>query len=137
LDSLRFDCLTRALATAPSRRDLTRVLTGLALGGGAAAARLADVNAKKCGPCKKKKHGKCKKKKPDDSPCNGEGKCLNGTCNQPPTCGGLFQFCFTDDECCSGDCPFNLAECRQGAADTPCHNAGDCLSNVCIGFRCQ
>jgi hypothetical protein len=139
METERFDRLTRGLAADPSRRDLIRVLAGLALGG-AAAARMADAEAKKCGPCKKKKKGKCKKKKPNDTPCETTGKCLNGTCNQPPTCQPAFALaCFDGGDCCSGACLgiFPNSNCGQGAQGTPCFTNNDCTSNSCIGFVCQ
>jgi hypothetical protein len=140
MDTGRFDHLTRALAVAPSRRGITRTFIGLAFGGAAALELIVDAEAKKCGVCKKKKKGKCKKKKPNDTACDGTGKCLNGTCNQPPDCLPGFAFaCLDGNACCSGLCQglFPTSQCSKGAKDTPCYNNVDCTSNVCIGFRCQ
>jgi hypothetical protein len=131
----RFDRLARAFITTPSRRALLTLL-----GSGLAVAKTAETAAKKkCGPCKKKKKGKCKKKKPNDTPCNGEGRCLNGVCNQPPTCSPALNLCIVDGDCCSGDC-VGVAfpgDCAPGEAGTPCFNDSDCTSGVCTGFRCQ
>src|SRR5262245_31854845 len=124
MDSARFDALTRALAALPARRALRRALFALALGGAAVALPRAERAAKKkCGPCKQKKKGKCKKRKPNNTPCNGTGQCLNGTCNPQPTCEPAFALaCVSGDECCSGACigPFPTSNCGQGAAGAPC-----------------
>jgi hypothetical protein len=140
VETERFDRLTRVLVTAPSRRALTRALFGLTLGGAAAVELGRNVEAKKCGSCKKKKKGKCKKKKPNDTACDGTGKCLNGTCNQPPVCEPAFSIvCFDDSECCSNAYAglFPNTQCSQGGGNTPCITNADCISNVCVGFRCQ
>jgi hypothetical protein len=141
VESTRFDAVIRGLASAPSRRAVVRgvlaVAVAVAVGGAAGSARMTDSEAKeKCGPCKKKKKGKCKKNKPNNTPCNGEGTCLNGVCNQPPVCSPAFTFgCVNNPTCCSGACSANF--CAVGAAGTPCLSNPDCFSNACIGFRCQ
>src|SRR5215208_3853558 len=104
MDADRFDSLARTLTTMGSRRALAA-----AIGGALGVIALADPknaaagNSGKCKPtcdecekcdkgkCHKTKHGKvCKKgkckPKPNDSPCSGSGRCLNGTCNLPPVC---------------------------------------------------
>jgi hypothetical protein len=80
-----FARLTRAfMGTHPrrmTRRGMTRLLGGLALGGPLALVGLAEAEAKckkKCGPCKRCTKGKCKPK-PAGTVCAG-GTCQSGSC---------------------------------------------------------
>src|SRR5215213_4723115 len=85
MDTDAFTTLTRSLSStqprSTTRRRLTRLLGGLALGGPLALLGLSQAEAtckKKCGPCKRCKKGKCKPK-PAGTACTG-GTCQNGTC---------------------------------------------------------
>ena len=86
MDHQAFDGLTRSLTASltgsTTRRGITRLLGGLALGGPLALLGLGEAGAtctKKCGPCKRCKKGKCKGKKPDGTACTG-GTCQRGVC---------------------------------------------------------
>jgi hypothetical protein len=96
-------------------------------------------------PCKECQNGTCANK-PNDSACQGAGRCLNGVCNPPPTCTPAFQPCYVSlPPLCCGD---NLAcwssvqgttpTCRGyfGGEGSPCHTGIDCRSQECIGYRC-
>src|SRR5215213_3578267 len=85
MDHGTLDALTRSLTDSPpgstTRRTMTRLLGGLALGGPLALLGLREAEAKckkKCGPCKRCKKGKCKPK-PAGTACAG-GTCHKGTC---------------------------------------------------------
>jgi hypothetical protein len=95
MDNEAFDSVARSLGTAgsgsTSRRGMTRLLGGLALGAPLALLGMPSVDAneakckKKCGPCKRCKKGTCKAK-PAGSACAG-GTCQGGRCvpaNDPP-----------------------------------------------------
>lgn len=91
-------------------------------------------------PCKECQNGACVDRA-GNTPCNGTGLCLNGTCNQQPNCVPFASVCSTTGvPCCAagstctgapGTCP------DQGGAGTGCLHDFECLSNSCIGFRCQ
>ena len=80
-----FDSLTRSLTASltgrTTRRGITRLLGGLALGGPLALLGLSEAEAK-CkkpyGPCQRCKKGKCKPK-PAGTVCTG-GTCQRGVC---------------------------------------------------------
>src|SRR3954451_25425479 len=62
MDDSRFENLLRVLTASPSRRSALRTLGALALGGAVATSfTFEEVEARKCGECKKKKRGRCKK----------------------------------------------------------------------------
>lgn len=80
---------------------------------------------------------------PNNSGCNGVGRCLNGSCNQPPTCKTISDSlfgnpCGASPECCSGFC-HNNGVCSVSQAGQACRIEDDC-GNVgggsCIGYRC-
>src|SRR5215217_2410038 len=85
MDDGAFDAVTRSLTASltgsTTRRGMTRLLGGLALGGPLALVGLVGAEAKckkKCGPCKRCKHGKCKPR-PAGTVCAG-GTCQRGAC---------------------------------------------------------
>ena len=85
MDHGTLDALTRSLTDSPpgstTRRTVTRLLGGLALGGPLALLGLREAEAKckkKCGVCKRCKKGKCKPK-PAGTACAG-GTCQGGAC---------------------------------------------------------
>jgi hypothetical protein len=119
-----FDSLTRFLTGAQprsmTRRGITRLLGGLALGGPLTLLGFAEADAKKkpCPPCKKRKHGKCKTKLPNGTPCKG-GACDSGRCVAAPATGCVAQcsgkVCGPDG--CGGQCGPGCATgcCKDGA----------------------
>src|SRR5215212_4981744 len=155
MDAERFDTLARSLTTTGSRRRALAALAGLlgllglaqpgdATAGGACKPSCNECATCKKGKCHKTKHGKvCKKgkckPKPNDTTCNGTGKCLNETCNAQPSCMQFSAPCIvgTPPFCCSGICnnfnPFDV-HCDKGAAGTMCLAATDCTSGSCIGY---
>ncbi len=80
----------------------------------------------------------------DDTPCLGDGhfgKCLEGTCNEPPACERATQACDPEGlPCCSGACRFvpgNGSFCSHGASGALCLDSDDCAGELtCIGYRC-
>jgi hypothetical protein len=114
MDADRFEAMLRALAVRPSRRDLARRLSGLALAGPIAALGLSSAVAKRR---KKKK----KKKSPPPPPLNCPGGCGNETCclgsctnlaSNSANCGACGHTCATG-LCVNGacDCLFLAANC--------------------------
>jgi hypothetical protein len=143
MDPTRFDTLSRTLGRLRSRRGLGRVVGGSALAAALGLLGAADPAAagcaKKCGPCKRCKHGKCKPK-PNDTPCKSDGRCLKGRCNPLPTCTPARQGCETANPgaCCSGVCGGGQSPtCVPGEAGDMCLANSDCISEQCIGYRCQ
>jgi hypothetical protein len=124
MDATRFDALLRSLSSSPSRRDIARLVTGLAFGAaGAAAVAETEAKKKKCPACRTRRKGKCKKKKPDGTPCGNACKtCQNGACRPLP-----------DGTSCGEDA---CAQCQNGAcvvlADgSPCSPGHTCVNGVC------
>jgi hypothetical protein len=145
MDSTQFTHLMRALTETPTRRDIARALTGLTLSGALGSAWHDDAEAKKkkrkkCGPCQTRKKGKCKGAKPDDTTCNGDGKCFAGACIPRPTCLGYYGECYMSGQCCSDVCVGSLL-CLPSNLEQPCHVHSDCSSTPtglqCIAYRCR
>jgi hypothetical protein len=170
VDEPGFDRLTRILTLGGSRRTAFVALLGAAglavRGWRGSDEALADSGRCRpaCGPCARCQLGKCHKTKhgtrvctkgkcrrrPDDAPCNGTGRCLQGTCNPQPTCmsGSGASPCAGGGECCSGRC---LAKgftnnptyyCDPSLDGEPCLSDDGCWTGRtgnrrCIGFRCQ
>lgn len=68
--------------------------------------------------------------------CDGDGKCLDGTCNEIPDCDGYFIQCSTGDTCCSGRC--TDSKCEHSKNGERCQFDPDCASGlICVGYRCQ
>jgi hypothetical protein len=129
MDPTRFDALSRALGREHPRRTALALLAAapLALGGKTAtAARLKKKN-----PCKAK---------PNDTPCQGSGRCLSGACHPEPTCGDPGAPCNDASACCGGSCagaPFPECTARS-AAGQACYANDDCVSGLfCVGYVCQ
>jgi hypothetical protein len=129
-----FDSLTRSFTASHSdsmtRRGITRLLGGLALGGPLAVLGWAEVEAKckkKCGPCKRCKKGKCKPK-PAGTACTG-GTCQGGACVQSSAS------CVSQDPAvvCSAGCGTKIDNCGR-AITCPCPAGQTCLGNgTCAG----
>jgi hypothetical protein len=165
MDAGQLDGLTRAVATAPSRR----ALLGVALGGVLAALGRQTAAAKKKGNGKGKGKGSGKKGCPKGkkrcgtkcipkedcctaADCNGcwLESCINGGCQcEPheirqglvcgvfPTCTPAGLPCFDNGECCSYRCG------DDGLGGKVCHPGTlyclgdrDCLSGDCRGYTC-
>ena len=74
----------------------------------------------------------------NDSPCIFGGRCLNGTCNPNPMCGGGgVSICSpaNPEACCSKVCNNDI--CAPGFPGDECTVRTDCNGVGCIGFRCQ
>lgn len=90
MDGSAFDRLTKTLTEPRSRRGVSHILGGVAIGEALGLLGVAESTARKkkpCPPCKTRKKGKCKGKLPDGSPCSG-GTCRSGDCVAavpPPT----------------------------------------------------
>src|SRR4051812_12300872 len=91
-------------------------------------------------PCKACQSGACVDLA-GNTVCNSTGRCLNGTCNQQPNCVPFASTCSTTGApCCAtgstctgapGTCP------DKGGAGTGCLHGFECVSNSCVGYRCQ
>jgi hypothetical protein len=78
--------------------------------------------------------------RPDNTACNGDGRCLNGVCNQPPICEPAGTTgCITKSPPCCGECNTQVPSgmCEPGEAGRPCLEDSDCTSNSCVGYVCQ
>ena len=160
MDATCFDAFTRSLSTTRSRRDALAALLGGSFGifglvhpDDAKAAKSGKCKPD-CGPCATCAKGKCKKKNgkkkckkgtcvptPNDTICNGTGRCLNGTCNDLPVCAQFGAGCSTANPgtCCSDVCIVTgmmVAACSFGAPGQECIAGTDCASGGCVGFRC-
>ena len=141
MDGQMFDALTRRAAAAITRRDISRALTGLALGGvGGTLLGISGAEAKKNGRKKKRKKCKGNKKKCgkkciakskccDD--CTGGKSCQDGKCACPSgqyDCQGT---CIPEGECCTADDCDSGQICAQGQCVT---GQGTCQASqdVCI-----
>ncbi|HEU0116236.1 MAG TPA: hypothetical protein VFQ80_16225 [Thermomicrobiales bacterium] len=141
MDRRRFDALARLVGNnAMSRRAAASGLAAMAWSSTLApAAAGAKPRKKKCKPCHVRKHGKCRKA-PDDSACNGDGRCRDGTCNPKPTCASTGAVCSQSSQCCSQDCNDigkSGGSCQAGDAGKPCLTSADCVSQICVGFVCK
>jgi hypothetical protein len=142
LDGNRFDALSISLGHVGTRRGALATLFAGAFG----FLGRVDAGAKKGGGKKGKgKSGKKKGKKanrtvppppcqgqPNDTPCEGSGRCLAGICNPAPVCPVIC----AGRPCC-GTCNGPPEECVPSApAGSPCLSGGDCVSGRCVGYRC-
>jgi hypothetical protein len=89
-------------------------------------------------PCKACQSGACVDLA-GNTVCNSTGRCLNGTCNQPLNCVPFSSACNpTGAPCCAGTCNGVGNTCpTQGGAGAGCVHGYECLSNSCVGYRCQ
>lgn len=107
---------------------------------------LARPDGSGCGTCQECQNGSCVTA-PDNTGCNGTGRCLGGTCIARPTCHPSLETCTPAGaaSCCSGICdlyqfPPPIGDrqlCGKGTADTSCVEDRDCVSNSCVGYRCE
>lgn len=144
---MHFDRMTRTLTDAFTRRSVLTRLGGAAFA--AVALQLPGVaeakkkKRKKCGPCRTKKKGKCKGTKPDDTACNGDGKCFAGACIPRPTCLASASACTQPaaGACCSGICSAAHGDlCLFSDIGEPCYTGSDCNGaplTPCIAYRCR
>ena len=130
MDDSRLDKLARALSEAHSRRGLTRLLSGLAVGGPLAALGVADSEGKP----KKKKKGKKKRSRgsspvppPPTPPTGCTGSCAGKACGADNGCGTPCQTgsCPTGETCQSGQCvssgcPAGTRDCGGGVCQECC-----------------
>jgi hypothetical protein len=132
------DRLARMLGASPTRRGITRVLTGMTLAGTLTAAHDAAARRKKkCKACRFRKRGRCRGKKPNETPCNGDGKCFDGACIVKPQCDGVGAQCDPSGpvNCCNG---CFIDTCQPGSANDECFVTADCFAGLtCIAFRCR
>src|SRR5215217_1712982 len=132
MDDGAFDGLTRSLTASltgrTTRRGITRLLGGLALGGPLTLLGLGEAEAKckkSCGPCKRCKKGKCKPK-PAGTACAG-GTCQGGSC--------VLAACISQDPAlvCAAGCGVKADNCGR-AVTCPCQGGQKCLANgTCAG----
>lgn len=129
MDGSAFDHLTRTFNDAQSRRDVSRLLGGLAVGGPLMLLGDAESTAKKrkkpCPPCKKRKKGTCKANVADGTACDGGSNrvCEGGAC----VCAGVT----CGDRCClpgqiclsNGSCAHPCTSSEFPAPDCPCANS--------------
>src|SRR5215218_6698724 len=142
MDNSSFDAATRFLTASltgrTTRRGITRLLGGLALGGPLTLLGLGEAEAKckkSCGPCKRCKKGKCKPK-PVGTACAG-GTCQGGSCVAPqsaspsaPTCTDGIRNGSETDVDCGGTCP-------RCADFKTCGSRDDCRGALCQGDVCR
>jgi hypothetical protein len=154
MDHQAFDGLTRSLTASltgsTTRRGITRLLGGLALGGPLVLLGLSEAGAtckKKCGPCKRCKKGKCKPK-PSGTACAG-GTCQGGVCIEaaspapsaplpplPCTTAATCPAPPTSQLCAQATCIGGVCGVGPKAAGTVCRPvAGECdvAAEVCEG----
>ena len=112
MDSTTFDGLTRALATATSRRRALGMLGTLTLGGAGLA--VVDPSLAEARRRRRKHHGK-----PPDTPPTPK-QCTDGIRNGAET----------DVDCGGGSCP----RCQGGQT---CTSRDDCHTALCDGGTCQ
>ena len=155
MDANRFEMLLRSLSGLPSRRGALRLLAGSALGSLITPDAVSTAAKKKGGKGKK---GKKKKQppqdnqttsippppvagpcdgQPDDTPCNGDGLCLNGVCNPQSPCAGRDVRCGQGDNAVCCQAPRNgTATCGSGGSCNFVCNQGykrcDLLGGACI-----
>src|SRR5438105_5465053 len=125
MDPSKFDDLTKALATATSRRQALKTIAATTLGSILGLSRLGTAfGAPKC-------HGQGTGCDTTSQCCSGL-VCTNGKCTP---CEGLGQSCTSDSQCCSGFCSSSIC----GGAGvccgvlTPCTSDSDC----CCGGLCS
>jgi hypothetical protein len=151
MDGTQFDTLTRALVELRSRRGLGRLLGGLVVAGslprlGSAATTAKGKKAKK----KRKKKARPQppvapppafscQGQPDDTPCNGDGRCLLGRCNPRPNCQVRAVTCAGASPPCCGSCETEVPfTCLLSVAGQPCYESADCQAGLqCIGYTCR
>jgi hypothetical protein len=150
MDGSRFDAWSRTLVTAHSRRGLTRLLVGLAVGGPLAGLGRSETAAKP--KRRKKKHQRPTSPPPPVSPppppcpdgqrlCRGSclsllvccdnadclpagGRtCQNGTCACPP-------------DKPRDDCPGSNTVCQECCRPEECQELGDLDGSTCVSGQC-
>jgi hypothetical protein len=126
MDDVRFDALTRALGEATTRRGLTRLLAGLALGG-LLGPISSDAKKHGKGKSKRKSKGKDKGKQAEDRGVGTEGKKGHGG-RATITCRAPGQSCSRNAQCCSSKCVKGTCRCTQASQ---CPDPGPCKTRVC------
>jgi len=139
MENATFDRLTRsrfgAYPRRTTRRGMTRLLGGLALGGPLTLLEWNQAAAKckkKCGPCKRCTKGKCKPARAGTA-CSG-GTCQRGACvasASPPAC-------VSQDPAlvCAGGCGIKTDTCGR-AVTCACPAGQACLGNGTCAGQCN
>jgi hypothetical protein len=147
METTRFDQITSTLGETSTRRGALRALAAAAFGLGSVAVLGSQESAAKRRKKGKKKRPTCQGQ-PDDTPCNGDGRCLNGVCQARPTCATSPTSCanatmtpVVDRACCSSTCgaPFaGQTWCTKSATGQPCYETNDCslIADTCRGYVC-
>jgi hypothetical protein len=127
MDADRFDTLSRAFSTTQSRRRLTRLVSGLGLGG-----VLTALGGDRAAAALRNGGESCSR----DSQCK-TGTCLgSGTCS----CSRKFPTCRGDLTCCARRCvslednPRHCGECRRRCQINAVCDAGTC---TCVRGVCE
>lgn len=147
----RFAPLAARLVPRISRRHALGVLTAL----GTARTLTANIDAHKrkhkhrhrphcpaaCPICQSCTDGRTCSPQPDDTSCQGTGRCGSGVCHAAPVCVSVNQSgCSDVRPCCNGMCiviqPFGAVCAGQGGHGATCNGDGDCTSGSCVAFRC-
>ena len=124
MDDARFDTLTKALGTAPSRRALTRVLAGLSLGGVLAALSVREATAAV-------RNG--------GAPCTTGSQCKTGRCQRNNTCSCSSRYLTCKqptNPCTQAACNVETKRCvtRKKRNGTPCTVGG--FDGTCVAGAC-
>ena len=148
METARFDHITSTLGETSTRRGALRGLAAAAFGLGSVAVLGSQESAAKRRRGSKKKQKSPCQGQPDDTPCNGDGRCRNGLCQARPTCATSPTVCpntttgsVVDRACCSSICGaplFGQAWCTKSATGQPCYDTNDCslIADTCRGYVC-
>ena len=132
MDSDRFDAVVRAWTAGTPRRTVLGLLAGSLIG-------LTSRGESSAKGKKKRRRKKAKPSAPPVSPPPASPPASPPPPPTEPTCAPYLASCIPDGDCCSGTCVyFDLAlnYCDKGSVGAACHDADDCLSASCQGFRC-
>lgn len=158
--------LLRFLTSTGTRRTLSQTTLGIAVTRllGTSTPRLTVAKHKRhhknkhtnknkpkktCAPCTTLVSGLCQGSQPNDTACEGDGRCLDGVCKPRPTCGRPGPVCI--NPCCGGciDAPDGMGGiielgCSCSPVGSPCYETSDCCQppqesapRSCVGYVCQ
>jgi hypothetical protein len=136
MDPTKFDDLTKALATAPSRRQALKTIAATTIGGILGLAGIGTAfGAPKC-------HRAGLGCDTDSNCCSNvccNGKCCASgqTCQNGQCCSGkpLGALCCVNSECCSGACDLTCVASCVPLGGT-CTSPSDCCSVKCANGAC-